>query len=87
MARKEFSSKYKTKVILEAIKERGTAVELAQKYKLYSSQISTWKREFLDRASDVFENGSGTKTKRSESEEKKDDLLKIKGQQKFELDF
>lgn len=41
MTRNKFTNKYKTKVVLEAIKERSTAVELAQKYKLHPSQIST----------------------------------------------
>ena len=87
MTRKKFTSKFKTKVVLEAIKEQSTSAELAQKHKLHPGQISTWKREFLAGASTIFEKGSGTKSKRSEAEEKEDDLLKIIGQQKVELDF
>jgi len=87
MTRKKFTSKFKTKVVLEAIKEQSTSAELAQKYNIHPSQISTWKREFIAGASTVFDKGSATKSKRSEAEEKEDDLLKIIGQQKVELDF
>ena len=50
MSRKKYTTKFKTKVVLEALKERESAAELAQKYELHPSQISTWKQEFLDRS-------------------------------------
>lgn len=86
MKRKKFTSKFKTKVVLEALKEHSTAAELAQKHSIHPSQISTWKREFLDGAEKVFD-GTGPKSKKSEAEQKEEDLLKIIGQQKVELDF
>jgi len=47
MKRRKFTSKFKTKVVLEALKERQSLAELAQKYQLHPNQISTWKKEFL----------------------------------------
>jgi len=44
-------------VVLEALNERLTLSELAQKYELHPNQITLWKREFLDRAPDVFSKG------------------------------
>ena len=85
MTRRKFTSKFKTKVVIEAIKERMSAAELAQKYDLAPQQISTWKREFLDNAEKVF--GGKMKSKRDEAQEEKDSLLKVIGQQKVELDF
>ncbi|MFO7657159.1 MAG: transposase [Bacteroidales bacterium] len=44
--RRKFSAAFKTKVVLEAIKERYTLSELAQQYDLHPNQIALWKKEF-----------------------------------------
>ncbi len=85
MTRKKYTSKYKTKVVLEALKERSSVAELAQKYELAPQQINLWKREFLANADSLFE-GKG-KTKKSQAEEERDQLLKVIGEQKVQLDF
>jgi transposase len=85
MERRKFTAKFKTKVVLEALKERQSAKELAERFKLSPQQISTWKREFLDSADQIFSGNS--KSKKSEAEEKKDELLRVIGQQKVEIDF
>lgn len=72
MTRRKFTSKFKTKVVLEALKERVSLSELAQKYELSPTQISKWKREFLENASEIFE--SPQTDKRSEAEKEKDRL-------------
>ena len=71
--------------MLEALKERVALTELAQKYELSPTQISKWKREFLDNASEIFE--SPQTDKRSEAEKEKDRLLKTIGALKIEDDF
>jgi len=86
MTRKKFTSTFKTKVVLEALKERMSNQELAQKYDIHPQQISTWKREFMDGVEEVFNKGK-TKNKKSKEEEKEDVLLKVIGQQKVEIDF
>jgi transposase len=85
MTRRKFTSAFKTKVVLEALKERITLAELAQKHELQPTQISAWKREFLDGASGVFEKGK--KNKKTEAELEKDRLLKTIGEQKVAIDF
>lgn len=85
MTRRKFTSKFKTKVVLESLKERQTTQELAQKFEITPQQISTWKREFLKDADAVFSKGS--KSRKSEEEEKKDQLLKVIGELKVENDF
>jgi len=85
MTRRKFTSAFKTKVVLEALKERISLAELAQKYELQPTQISAWKREFLEGASEVFEKGK--KNNKSEAELEKERLLKTIGQQKVEIDF
>ncbi|UTW62866.1 transposase [bacterium SCSIO 12741] len=85
MTRRKFTSKFKTKVVLEALKERSSLAELAQKYELQPTQISAWKREFLEGATQVFD--SGKSSKKSEAEQEKDKLLKTIGKLKVENDF
>jgi len=85
MKRRKYTSKFKTKVVLEALKERHSLAELAQKYQIHPTQISAWKRDFLDGAEQVFE--SGKKDKRSEADKEKDRLLKAIGELKVENDF
>ena len=85
MRGKKYTSKFKTKVVLEAIKEHSTVADLAQKYDLAPQQINLWKREFLANADTVFEGKS--KSKKLQADEEKDRLLKSIGQLKVENDF
>ena len=85
MTRRKFSSKFKTKVVLEALKERMSMSELARKFELQPQQIVQWKKEFLNSAEDVFDKKS--KDSRSDSEKEKDRLLKAIGELKVENDF
>ena len=82
--RRNFSPKFKTKVVLEALTERPTLTELAQKYELHINQISKWKQEFLDSADSVFAN---SKTKIKDTDKGTEKLYKVIGQQKVEIDF
>jgi transposase len=53
----QHSPAFKTKVVLEALKERETLSELAHRHSLNSTQIAAWKKEFLDGAEQVFSDG------------------------------
>ncbi|WP_235299820.1 transposase [Portibacter marinus] len=85
MTRRKFTPEFKTKVVLEALKERKTAAQLAQQFDISPQQISLWKRDFLASASKVFE--SKPKSKKELEDEQTDKLLKVIGQQKVEIDF
>lgn len=85
MSRRKLSASFKTEVVLEALKERMSLSELAQKYQLQPHQITKWKKDFLESASVVFEKGK--KDPRSEAEQEKDRLLKAIGELKVENDF
>jgi transposase len=52
--RRKFSSEFKAKVVLEALKERETLESLAKKYELQPTQISTWKNQAMSNFSKVF---------------------------------
>ena len=53
--RRKFSSEFKVKVAIEALKERHTLSELAERFELHPNQISQWKQEFLERSRHIFE--------------------------------
>jgi len=52
--RRNHSPAYKAKVALEAIKGEQTLAELAQRFDVHPNQITEWKKQLLERASDVF---------------------------------
>lgn len=54
MARRKFTPKFKTKVVLEALKERQTTKEIALRFEISIQQGNLWKREFLNDAESVF---------------------------------
>jgi transposase-like protein len=82
-SRRKFSSKFKSKVAIEALKERSTIQELASKYEVHPNQISTWKRELLDRSESIFENKGNLKVPESDNTK----LYNKIGKMQVEIDF
>lgn len=85
MTRRKHTSKFKFKVVLEALSERFTIQELGRKYEIHPAQITTWKTQFLKNGEGVFDNK--VKNPKTESEEMEERLLKTIGQLKVENDF
>ena len=54
--KRKFNPEFKSKVVLESLKERSSIEELASKYELHPSQISMWRKQFLDNSSLLFDN-------------------------------
>lgn len=82
--RRKFSSEFKARVALEAIRERETLAELSKKHEVSPVIISRWKKEFLENASSVFSSGKEAKEEESVDAEK---LYAQIGQLKVENDF
>jgi transposase-like protein len=60
--RRKFSSTFKAKVALEAVKNQQTLAELAKKFDVNPVMISKWKAEFIENMAAVFEkNGAAEK--------------------------
>ena len=56
--RRRFTASFKTKVCLEALKERHSIEVLIKRFDIHSDQISAWKREFIERYEVVLEKSS-----------------------------
>lgn len=85
-SKRKFSAAFKTKVVLEVLKERNTMAELAAKFELHPNQLSTWKKEFLANATNAFgDTSSSDQLKHVEQE--KDELYKEVGKLKMENDW
>lgn len=56
--RRKFSKDFKTRVVLESLKERETIESLAKKYELQPSQISLWKSQAIQNFANVFSKDS-----------------------------
>jgi len=81
--RRNHSPEFKAKVALAALKGERTLAELAQHFDVHPNQITEWKRQLLERASDVFGGGTADKSK---APDLKDLHAKI-GKQALEIDF
>lgn len=84
--RRKFSKDFKLKVVLEALKERSTAKELCEKYELHPNQISSWKREFLEKAAQVMDSPH-PKQAEEELEKEKAKLYAKIGQLQMEVEY
>lgn len=82
--RRKFSKEFKTKVVLESLKERETLESLAKKYELLPTQISAWKAQALQNFGQVF---TSDKPDKKENAVDIDKLYSQIGQLKVENDF
>jgi transposase-like protein len=74
-SRRTFSSEFKAKVAIEAIKEVKTISELAQIYQVHPNVISLWKKEFLSNAGKVFDKGKDEIEEIRKLKKENDDLI------------
>lgn len=79
---KKHGSSFKSKVALEAIKEKKTLAQLCQEYSLSSSQITAWKKQLELESSQIFESNN-----ESNHKAEIDRLHRVIGQITAERDF
>ena len=83
--RRNHSSGFKAKVALAALKGDKTLIEIAEQYEVHPTQVTEWKKQLLERASDIFEGGASAGKTDNEADLK---VLHAKiGQQALEIDF
>ncbi len=81
--RRKFSSEFKAKVAISAIKGHETLSDLSHRFGVHSNQILKWKRDFLSNAGAAF-------NQKDELEDLKKDreaLLKKIGELEMDRDF
>ncbi|MCG7756112.1 MAG: transposase, partial [Nitrosomonas sp.] len=74
--RKLYSSEFKAKVALAAIRGEETVPELAARHGLHPTQINSWKRQLIEQAAEVF---SKDQSEGKAETSTKDDLHRVIG--------
>ena len=88
--KRQFTSEYKVKLVLEVLREERTIGEIAAANEINPNQLATWRREFLERAPVVFDEPKAVKARQRmerAAAEEKGRLLKTIGQLTMERDF
>ncbi len=70
--RKQYSAQFKAKVAIEAIRGQKTTAELASQYEIHPTMINNWKRDLLDKASELFDSGKSTNHVQAETKAQND---------------
>jgi transposase-like protein len=82
--RKRHTSQLKTKVALEALKERKTTAQIASQFEVHAAQVSQWKKQAMEILGEGFKSPSARK---ADNEFSEDMLYSQIGQLKVELDW
>ena len=85
--RKQYSAQFKAKVALEAIQGVKSVPELASQYEVHPTAINGWKRQVVERASELFESAETGRKQESTSKAEINELYRQIGQLKVERDF
>ena len=83
--RKSYSSAFKAKVALEAIKKEKTMAQLSSEYGVHANQINQWRKRLLEELPEVF--SKKRQKKEQDTEDLQDELYRQIGQLKVELDW
>jgi putative transposase len=83
--RRTFSASFKAKVALAAVRGDKTTAELASRFKVHANQVSAWKKQLLDGATELFSDGRSRRKEDSSVSEQ--ELYEQIGRLKIELDW
>lgn len=87
-ARNKYAPEFKARVVLEILAETETINQIAARYEISPVVLSRWKKEFLERASEVFKKGPSESEK--ELEQSKEHIAELErkvGQLTYEVDW
>jgi transposase len=85
--RRTFSGAEKAKIVLEALKERQTLSEIAQKYEVHPVQVSTWKKEAQEHLGELFSDKRSRDKEQEEQSQLVERLYQQIGQLQVELNW
>jgi len=83
--RKQFSSEFKAKVALEALKGQKTVAELASEFGVHATQVTAWRNTLKERLAGVF--GGNESKALQEKDALIERLYKNIGQLQVEVDW
>jgi transposase-like protein len=83
--RKKYSSQFKLKVALEAVKGLQTINEIASQNSVHPTQVSTWKKQLLEEGATVF--GQETARLLKDHTARETELFEQIGRLKMELEW
>jgi putative transposase len=83
--RRTFGASFKAKVALAAVRGDKTTAELASRFKVHANQVSAWKKQLVDGATELF--ADGRCRRKGESCVSEEELYEQIGRLKMELDW
>jgi len=82
--RRTFGASFKAKVALAAVRGDKTTAELASKFQVHTNQVSAWKKQLLEGATELFADGRSREKQPSAPEE---ELYEQIGRLKMEVEW
>jgi transposase-like protein len=83
--RRKHRPEFKVQVVLDILKGVETLSEISSKYGVHPTQLTKWRRTFLEKAPEIFSSKSGHGNR--DRDEVETELYKKIGQLQVELDF
>lgn len=82
--RRVFGAAFKAKVALAAVRGDKTTAQLASELGVHTSQVTAWKKQLLEQAPGLFEDG---RTRRDETAANEQELYEQIGRLKMEVEW
>jgi transposase len=82
--RRVFGPAFKAKVALAAVRGDKTTAQLASEFSVHTSQVTAWKKQLLEQAAGLFEDG---RTRRDEPATNETELYEQIGRLKMEVEW
>ena len=83
--RKKHTAEFKSKVALQAVKGLQSVNEITSQFEVSPTQVSSWKKHFLEASVDTFKNSKERKSNQDQSQ--LDNLYRKIGQLEIENEF
>ena len=83
--RRVFGASFKAKVALAACRGDKTTAQLATQFSVHTSQVTAWKKQLLEQAAELFEDGR--RKQREEQSADEQELFEQIGRLKMEVEW
>ena len=85
--RNKFDEQFKATVAVEAIKEKLTLQELAEKYQVHPNQINLWKKKLLEQSTVLFERKNKKDEEFNKLKKEQRELFRQLGEMRYENEW